>query len=312
MTKLLIIDSAFLNNQSPFRYIEHKLLLKKYPESVGWNPALFPNQRPTEQFDFGYTVGLQQAYEYLTHFEQLNLKFCFTLYPGFTFFLNDPHTDRLLKTVINHPLFHKVFTTTKTARDYIPIDSIYHCGGFVTHKQNITPKRNKPKIWFCAWGRYQNEGTIKGFDLFYKTAQMMPDYEFGAYSDWVWKELPNLKLYPFSDVNTILEQYAFGDIFLATGRSIDGKFDGFPTGGAVEAGLAGCALVVTDPLNNNEHLIHNRHAMIVQPNEVTQAVQELCSNESKRLQIAQEGFNLLKDIYDHESQIKPRYALFDN
>jgi glycosyltransferase involved in cell wall biosynthesis len=326
--KILIIDSAFLNIQSPFRYIEHYSLLKRYPSTQGWNPALnlhYPQARqpehstepPKQTFDYGYTTGLQQAFDYLKYFEQLNLKFCFTLYPGFTFFINDPHTNMMLDTVLKHPLLHKVFTTTKTAVDYLAQrdyhNIIHHCGGLVVHTEHIKPKRDKPIIWFCAWGRYQNEGTIKGFDLFYKTAQAMPDYQFAAYADWIWKPLPNLTLYPFTPVDTILDRYHFGDIFLATGRALDGKFDGFPTGGAVEAGLAGCALVVSDPLNNNEHLEHGNHAYIVEPKfeQVLNAVQTLGSDENKRSAIAQSGLDKLKEVYDVEKQMEARYRLFE-
>lgn len=315
--KLLIVDSAFLNPSSPFRYIEHRHLLNYFPSSLGWNPCFKP-EPPNEDFDFGYTVGLQQAFNYLPYFEALNLKFCFTLYPGFTFFLHNPHSDKLLSAVLDHPLLHKVFVTMPTTLNYLKEKGfpehriVYHYGGLVTHKEEVTPQREKPVIWFCAWGRYQNEGTLKGFDLFYKIAQSMPDYQFAAYADWIWEPLPNLTLYPFTDVQTVLDRYCYGDIFLATGRVLDGKFDGFPTGGAVEAGISGCALVVSDPLLNNVELKTEVHVLIVNPefSEVLHAVRRLCDDSQFRLTLADQGRTKLREVFDNQNQMLARHALF--
>src|SRR5438874_1832338 len=133
-------DEGFPFPLSPFRRVEYTSYLRRYPRAAVFayspgsgcgsgrtglpaaRPALPPDVadrvRPIPHLAprpgrhaLAYCVFLSNAARFVERFEMGDVPFCFTLYPGGGFQLNDDRSDHALRRVCSSPLFRGVIVT---------------------------------------------------------------------------------------------------------------------------------------------------------------------------------------------------------
>jgi lipopolysaccharide transport system ATP-binding protein len=93
-----------------------------------------------------------------------------------------------------------------------------------------------------------------------------------------------------------------------------GNFDGFPTGSAVEASLAGVAVLASDVLEQNPGYVDGVSMLIVSPHaaEVVRRVRELVAKPQRIAAIARAGQAFSQRFFAPEAQIAPRVAVLES
>ncbi|MBI4770096.1 MAG: glycosyltransferase family 4 protein, partial [Chloroflexi bacterium] len=238
-----------------------------------------------------YAVFLNNAYQFvhtLDLVERQRTPFAFTLYPGGGFQLEQPLSDEKLRRVCGSPCLRKVIVTQTVARDYLiergfcdpalveliygvvlPADRLALDSGNRGLAGTARPRRRygleKDTFDLCFVAhKYMPRAADKGYDVFVEVAHALaaahPDARFHVVGGIGPGEI---------DVSAINGRISFHgprptDFFPAFYAGMDlilspnapfllapGAFDGFPTGGCVEAGLCGVAVFCTDPLGLN-------------------------------------------------------------
>lgn len=207
---LVILDDAFPNKKSLFRYIEYKYLLDNIPKSIVYStgdayPLLdktsnFKNDLQTlglrvEKFRFRRRIKSKLVYcnflhltcFFLEYIELNDLPFVFTLYPGGSFKLNDQITINNLNEITSSKNFRKVIVTQKITYDLLvnytncPINKIQFIYGVVTkeveslNEKYISKSDNKLNCCFIS-NLYTTNGLDKGYDVFLKCAKELSSY----------------------------------------------------------------------------------------------------------------------------------------
>ena len=87
-----------------------------------------------------------------------------------------------------------------------------------------------------------------------------------------------------------------------------GKFDGFPTGACVEAGLQAVAILCSDALRLNPGFRRGEEIVIVRPqvDDIVAHVRELERNPERLAAIGDKGRMALADFFGRKAQIAPR------
>lgn len=225
-----------------------------------------------------YCVFLMNIARIIDGLNRYRVPFAFTLYPGGSFLLDQPQTDEQLKRVFDSPYFRFVVVTQPMTRDYLlskglcdraKIRFIY--GGVLpaagspdpTARQLYGIHKKTIDVSFVAW-RYMPQGRDKGYDRFVEMAKLLSRrfdcVRFHVVGPWSKDDV---------DISGLEGKFFFHGPMVSGNlkaffRQIDlivspnlpftlrpGKFDGFPTGCCVEAGLNGVAVCTTDELKQN-------------------------------------------------------------
>jgi glycosyltransferase involved in cell wall biosynthesis len=283
-----------------------------------------------------YSVFLFNAYAFIDIAERYQISFAFTLYPGGGFALNEPESDRRLERVCASPVLKKIIVTQKISYEYLrdrqlcdlaKVELIY--GGVFpsslllqteTHKKQFKSDKKTFDVCFVA-NRYTKHGTDKGYDVFIQVAQqlsrMTDDIFFHVVGTFGESDLDlgdcksRVRFYGSRTTDFFPSFYAGMDVILSPNLPFvlaPGAFDGFPTGGCIEAGLCGVAVFCTDPLNQNV-VFKDRQEIVIIKRDVDSICDLLCyyhSNLDSLYDLAQVGQRVFRRVFDITSQIEFR------
>lgn len=323
----------FGDNRAPTEiYAEY---VREHPAHAGRVQPLFDGTFPPA--DAYYTIFLSNIREQLWKIEEQRRPFAFTMYPGGGFAVDQPETDEKMARVFGSPCFRKVIATQSLIRDYI-LDKGF-CGpeqiafirGGVVPRSAFDPPPPKPRygvakaaldIAFVA-AKYSPIGADKGYDLFVETAKVLValgiDARFHVVGNFTPEVLdlgaagPRFRFYGFRPREFFATFYSLMDMFVSPTRPfiLEGAFDGFPTGAAIEAGLQSVALLLTDPLGFNWIFRDGEDAIIVQPerDDIVARILQLASDPARLAAIGENGRVALTASHSHDAQIAPRLAL---
>ena len=261
----------------------------------------------------------------------------FVLYPGGAFGLDNPGSDKMLKSIFNSKYFRNVIVTQEITKKYLinkklcdesKISYIY--GGFVQFtKEDVRNKRlyRKDKktfdICFVA-AKYSEKGVDKGYDMFIDVAKRLSskleDVRFHVIGGFSPKDLDvstikeKITFYGYKEPEFLTEFYSGMDIFLSPNKSdvlFPGNFDGFPLG--IDAGYCGVALFVCDDLGMNVFYENEKDIFIIKrdPKEIERKILFCYNNLNEFYDVSQKGCTKTQELFDMNYQINQRIAVFN-
>jgi glycosyltransferase involved in cell wall biosynthesis len=264
--------------------------------------------------------------------------FVFTLYPGGGFVPYSDEANLLLKEVFAYPGFRHVIVTQPFVRDYLvrgkfcSEEKITLIPGVVVPSEFLAPTLIKPpqrneneplNICFVAY-RYSEGGREKGFDIFLDvvrrllatTNYAMRFHLVGGWEADVFDEelKPHLIFHDVMETRQLLEFLSKMDILVSPNRSgepVRGRFDGFPTTAALQAGLAGAAVFATDCLWQNNYFKDGEEIVIINhsPSEIGDRITSYISDRARLENLRSAGTSAFRRLYDFEAQMAPRIEL---
>jgi glycosyltransferase involved in cell wall biosynthesis len=307
----------------------------EYPAHAGRVLPLHQGAFPAA--DAYYAVFLTNIGNHLPSIQQYGRPFAFTLYPGGGFAVDRPEIDAGMAWVFGSPYFRKVIATQPLIRDYIldkgfcdPARILYIPGGVVP-RSAFEPPPPKPRygrakaaldIAFVA-AKYSPIGADKGYDLFVEAAKVLValgiDARFHVVGNFTPDILdlgaagPRFRFYGFRPREFFVTFYSLMDVFVSPNRPfiLKGGFDGFPTGAAIEAGLQGVALLLTDPLGFNSIFHDGEDAIIIRPerDHIVARILQVMQDPARLAEIGERGRIALTAAFCREAQIEPRIAM---
>jgi hypothetical protein len=125
---------------------------------------------------------------------------------------------------------------------------------------------------------------------------------------------PYLKFYERMSTEELLRFFASMDILVSPNRAgvpNPGKFDGFPTGAAVQAGLQGVAVFASDCLWQNDYLENGKEIVLIghSPTEIAAQIQPYMADTQKLTNLQQAGQAAFDRLYSFEAQMRLRLEL---
>lgn len=286
-----------------------------------------------------YCVFFGTIYKNLDRLEKYKIPFVFTLYPGGGFIVDDEITNKKMKQVFSSPMFKHVIVTQKFTREYLiinelcPIEKIKFIFGGVVPQNSLLVNMPIKKVYvrdkatfdlcFCAT-KYMSLGSDKGYDLFIEAAHKLAEkFDFvrfhiiGGFSS---KEIDctvlgdKIKFYGYQNFENLSEIYQMMDVLVSPNRPFvltKGGFDGFPLGTAVEAGLNGVAVIVSDCLKQNSVFVKNEEIIIIENTveSIEKAVVDLINNPEKLDEISKKGREKFLNVYSNKVQMQLRIKL---
>lgn len=282
-----------------------------------------------------YTIFVNNAMQILPIAERTRAMFSFTLYPGGGLRLGSKRVDQSLRRLASSPSLFKVIVTQPAVLAYLRQKQIfdkhaieYVFGGVLPHSPNPLPgpieRQDGPlRIGFIA-NRYHPHGLDKGFDIFVGAAVALLDrgvaIECHFVGPWSQADLGVRPSYgpfifhgpmPSHNLQRLLSTL---DICVFPTRRDQlgvGSFDGFPTGAAVEAGLAGCAVLTTNPLQQQTPLLegHDYLGISAEITDVRDRILELHLDRVRLHNLRLRAQARFAEVYSPRAQLGPRERL---
>jgi glycosyltransferase involved in cell wall biosynthesis len=362
-------DEGFPYYRSPFRRVEYSSYLHRYPGAAVFAYSLGRDGNPRQpdlptggipapelrdrflpisshpirpgRHALAYCVFLSNAARFVGRFESAATPFCFTLYPGGGFLLNDAQSDDDLRRVCSSPCFRGVVATQSVTRRYLvdggfcrPDQITFSFGGVFPLGEltsRLPPRRRyrdgKPTfdVGFVAF-KYSPRGTEKGYDLFLDTARrlaaVVPDARFHVVGNFGPADVPvddivdRLTFYGPRSTDFFPGFYSSLDVILAPNipsPQFPGLFDGFPTGCCIEAGSCGVVVMCTDPLGLNGPFRTGEDILVV-PRDVAvicESLIELAGNPDRLRSLSENGMRTFHRVFGEDVQLNPRHELID-
>jgi glycosyltransferase involved in cell wall biosynthesis len=352
-------DEGFAFPRSPFRRAEYTSYLRRYARAAVYACDAGPSVRaalPPDVADrvfpipvvtprpgrhaLAYCVFLVNAVRFVDRFEAADIPFCFTLYPGGGFQLNDVRSDRDLRRVCASPLFRGVFVTQSVTHRYLldhnfcrPDQITFTFGGVFPLREldgALPPRRPYPDkktfdVGFVAF-KYSPTGAEKGYDVFVEVARRLmeavPHARFHVVGNFTPTDLPisdladRVTFYGPRPTSFFPPFYSSLDVIVAPNTPSEhtpGMFDGFPTGCCIEAGACGVVVVCTDPLRLNGPFRSGEDMLIV-PRDVgviCDAVADLANDPARLRFLSENGRRTFHRVFAEDEQLRPRHELMD-
>ncbi len=286
--------------------------------------------------DLFYFVFLGNARSFRPELMRNNRPFVFTLYPGGTFDPFQAKTNETLRETMSLPGFRKVIVTQPFTRDYLingnycQPDQIVLIPGVVVPEEFLSNIRlqaprgkEETDICFVAY-KYMSGGSDKGYDVFVETARRLLQTGravrfhvvggFGPDDIDVEDIAASFRFYERMSTAELLRFLADMDILVSPNRAglpNPGKFDGFPTGAAVHAGLQGVAVFASDCLWQNHYLENGKEIILIghSPTEIAQQIDSFVTDRAKLVQLKQAGKEAFHRLYSIDAQMRPRLEL---
>jgi glycosyltransferase involved in cell wall biosynthesis len=186
-------------------------------------------------------------------------------------------------------------------------------------------KKNKSSFDICFVAhKYSPEGKDKGYDIFIQVAKQLSELhdniKFHVVGNFNESDIDiteiklKIKFYNTLETSEFPDFYNGIDIILSPNSSFvlaPGAFDGFPTGACIEAGLNSVALFVTDDLNQNIFFSEGEEIVIIskEPTEIMNKILYYYINPDKLFMLAEKGKEKIREIYNLEAQMKPRFGI---
>lgn len=305
---------------------------QRYPEFSG---RTFPLRDDTQlRGELIYFVFLQNARAFMDFLTESNLPFVFTLYPGGGFMMGQPDSDKMLRKICALPNLRKIITTQKVTQEYLldfiepeRLEFIYGgvlpsnqlAGGKLTRKYYRQDKQTFD-ICFVAF-KYMARGSDKGYPVFLEVARELSrqhdDIRFHVVGTFDETDIDvtdlegKIKFYGAQQTDFFPEFYSQMDLTLAPMTAfvvLPGAFDGFPSGGCIEAALCGVAVFCTDPLNQNIAFKDGEEIVIV-PRDVEticELIEKYYDDYGALIRLAQRGQDAFKAVFALETQMEKR------
>ncbi len=327
--------------------------LPDFSKQIAHYAALYPRLAPRVQryrrselasAGFAYLNFLNNADRFLPDLQRANLPFAITLYPGGGFGLNEADSDAKLSRILASPNLQSITVTQAVTRDYVRAFAARHAlrtvpiheiTGVVVNPlyfQDRTASHGpyygegKPKFDVCFVAeRYMDRGENKGFPAFmalareYRGAENMKFHVVGGFgpvdlSDGE-RDL-SIRFHGRLETSELRRFLHDIDLVVSPNRPFvlhPGNFDGFPTGGCVEASLCGAALMATDALQQNPGYVDRESMLIVGPRaeDLVQAMRWLLDEPARVAKLARAGRELSLQLYAPNVQIGRRIALLE-
>lgn len=307
-----------------------------YPAHAG---RVMPLEAATfPRADLYYGVFLHVISAFLSAIERQGAPFAFTLYPGGGFALDSEASDAALARVCASPCFRHVVATQPITRDYLlrkrfcrddQVSSIF--GGVLTRAALPPPPRRtrfgfgKSTLDLCfVANRYSAQGADKGYDLFVHAAQRLAQTPLDARFHVVGRyDASILDLGAAASRFTFYGPrptpffpgfYAGMDAIVSPTRPFvlgPGRFDGFPTGCSVEAGLQEVAVLCTDPLRLNSEYRDGIDLVLVEPEveNIVATILSLAREPGRLAALGTAARRRMLEVYSHARQMQPRLDL---
>ena len=363
--RLMVLDDCFPHPLSSFRFAELSGLLDAFPDAsvhtsmaaapflglkgtpsdlIASHTRLFPQDQGRIQLlhegtsyagQAAYCVFFQNMRAYVDVLDRSATPFAFTLYPGGSFYINEPAVDEKLKRIFDSPNFKCVIATQKITRDYLIEKGLcdeesvrlIHGGvmpplalGDLPEKQYFGVHKKTVDICFAGW-KYMALGRDKGFDTFIHAARMLAKRfafaQFHVIGPWDEQEMDVSDLAgrihfhaPMSSTD-LRKFFRRIDLFVSPNRAftlMPGKFDAFPLGCCVEAALSGVAVCATDELRQNLRFTHGKDVLLcgVEAEAVADMVGEAIANYDGLCELAEAGLRKFSEVFAWEAQMAPR------
>lgn len=283
-----------------------------------------------------YTVFLRNARLFLDLVHRYDLPFAFTLYPGGGFQLNNEASDRSLREVLSSPNLRKVLVTQKVSNEYLlekeycdptKIEFVYggvfpsrYLADHSVVKRYYRKDKSTFDVCFVAH-KYTERGLDKGYDVFVEVAKLLSkvheDVRFHVVGPFDDLDIPveeikdRIRFYGSRPTEFFPEFYSGMDVILSPNAPfvlLPGAFDGFPTGGCIEAGLCGVAVLCTDPLNQNVAFKDGQEIVVV-PHDaeaICEVVGRYYAEPEALYELASNGQGAFRRVFDLEAQMDPR------
>jgi glycosyltransferase involved in cell wall biosynthesis len=310
---------------------------KRYPQNKG-RVSHFHRRRILPA-GLGYTVFINNAFQFIEQFEQANLPFAFTLYPGGGFALDIASCEAKLRRVLTSPCFRKVIVTQKISHEYLlskgwcapsQIEFVYGCVIPATNQPEQTLakrhyQQDKSTFDICfAAHKYMPRGVDKGYDIFIEAARALakvhPDFRFhvvGSFNeqDIDVRELSDrLQFYGVQTTDFFTGFYPEMDMILSPNIPFTvgpGCFDGFPTGACMEAGVAGVAVFCTDSLQQN-FVFREGEEIVIIPHDaqiICEQIEHYRRDYDALYRLSRKGQEAFRRVFGLEAQMAPRVRL---
>lgn len=280
-----------------------------------------------------YSIFLNNIYDVIDEIESRNISFAFTLYPGGGFALHDENSDLKLERVLRSPNLFKAIVTQPVTLDYLKekfpysLEKVEYIFGGVLPSSGVLVTRKSSgdlRIVFCA-NKYHPQGLDKGFDLFVDAMNKLADLEvkFSAHIIGPWHSedidyASRRKHFIFhgvvasTELQSMLSNFDLAVFPTRSNELGNGTFDGFPTGSAIEAGLAGCVVLTTNPLNQKCPLVPDADYFVIEActNSIVDRILNLAGGDRNTL----DSFRLhsshaFSKMFSLETQMQPRINL---
>lgn len=289
--------------------------------------------------DFVYLNFLNNAIQFLPDMEQRGTPFLLTLYPGGGLGLHEAESDAKLLRVLSSPLLRGITTTQPITRSYVqafarqhglPEPALHHIHGGVIHplyfsstalSSRVYYGQGKPEcdIVFVA-EKYMPLGANKGYPEFIAAALALADVpalRFHVVGSFTPADMDasslgtRIRWHGTLESSQLRQLLSTMDIIVSPNRPFTlhpGNFDGFPTGGCVEAALTGVAVMATDELGLNVSYRDGEDILLIKPDptEIAQRIRILVATPGRLAHIAQKGQQLTRQLFAPEVQIGRR------
>jgi lipopolysaccharide transport system ATP-binding protein len=356
---LVVLDDFFPNLLTGFRVAEYTAYLRHFPNLHIFStysdfkgahsefsfeyPELASRVSPYSELalegcKLAYINFLNNAYQFQADLEKHKVPFLLNLYPGGGFGIDEPESDRKLRSVLASSMLRYLFTTQRCSTSYlskfnVSVPQIEVFGGVIPDRSRAksdVPRfgNSSPatKVCFVAQ-KYMPLAANKGLPEFAMAMELLLDQgatiqvtivgnydsndhslfkRYGGYIAWrgslTAEELTNF--------------YLSQDVVVSPNRPFilsQGNFDGFPTGACVEASFCGVAMVVSDPLSLNEWY-RDGHEIVIcstDPADIAAKVRELVDQPNKRIALANAGRARTQMLFSDRVQLEPRIAAIE-
>jgi glycosyltransferase involved in cell wall biosynthesis len=302
----------------------------------------FPYTKKLPATKATYFVFLSNYASFSECIERLAAPFIFTLYPGGQCLLYDKLCNQTLRDCFSNPLFRKVIVTQPIVQEYlleqkmIAAEQIVFIPGVVVPDEflqdNVGDKllfgQNKDTIdiAFIAH-KYTTIGEDKGYDVFIKVAHYLAKHRaklrFHVIGDFDGSvidvsQLGDRIVFYGALPTAVLAQSLKGiDMIISpnfSGSIVSGRFDGFPTGSATQAGLKGVAVFCTDMLMQNRSFVDGKDLVLIpyDAKQIAECISTYLENMDKLYELALTGKETFRALYGHAAQIRPRLNLLED
>ena len=301
--------------------------LKHYPEN---RDRIHYLQKKYDEPFLAFSYFLADTYTYLPFLEKNKLPFCFVLYPGGAFGVNNPSSDAMLGKIFASPSFRKVIVTSDITEKYLRDSGLCDtskmemlwCGVPQFESSEFMPKSRFPEsketldILFVAY-KYSDKGYDKGYDAYIEAARKVvekhkeaifhvvgnfsgADYDVSGIEE-------NVVFHGILPGNEIKELYSKVDIQVGLSRSnvlFDGNFDGFPLG--FEAMRADALLITSDDLGQNGDRFSPDELCIVavDAKEIALKINHFFENPHELRTTAAQGMAAINKVLNTDKRVK--------
>jgi glycosyltransferase involved in cell wall biosynthesis len=291
------------------------------------------------QAKIAYCLFFNNLKKFYRIFEYKKIPFVFTLYPGGGFELYNEEKNGFLRIINKSNYFKGVIVNQKVTKKYLTENSIidkekiFLINGIPVASSKLNASIHNKRYYginkatfdiaFVA-NKYTYNGADKGFDFFCQLIRRLiyksPDirvHVVGNFSesDLEKKDSNYIKFYGTRDPDFFESFYRNIDVLVSPNKPFvlsPGAFDGFPPGAAVDAGIAGVMLLLTDYLNENDFLLDGVDYININSgiDYAEKIISDLIANPDQLKAIGTNGRQKFLTHYSYEAQIKSRVKIF--